>query len=104
MSPISRSPNGSIARALQGPGQDDFLTTGAEAIENAVKIARAATKRSGVIAFSGAFHGRTFMTIAMTGKVVPYKKSFGPFPGEIYHVPYPQPFPRRRVGGFPQRH
>lgn len=66
-----------------------FFTTGAEAVENAVKIARAATGRTGVIAFSGAFHGRTFMGLALTGKVAPYKLGFGPFPGEIYHAPFP---------------
>lgn len=66
-----------------------FLTTGAEAVENAVKIARAATGRSAIISFSGAFHGRTMMTMALTGKVVPYKVGFGPFPGDIYHAPFP---------------
>jgi 4-aminobutyrate aminotransferase len=66
-----------------------FFTTGAEAVENAIKIARAHTGRSGVIAFSGGFHGRTFMGMALTGKVVPYKVGFGPFPGETYHVPFP---------------
>jgi len=66
-----------------------FVTTGAEAAENAVKIARAATGRSAVIAFTGAFHGRTFMGMALTGKVVPYKKGFGAMPGDVYHVPYP---------------
>jgi 4-aminobutyrate aminotransferase len=66
-----------------------FFTTGAEAVENAVKIARAHTGRSGVVAFSGAFHGRTMMGMALTGKVVPYKQGFGPFPGEVYHVPFP---------------
>ncbi|WP_449413704.1 4-aminobutyrate--2-oxoglutarate transaminase [Pandoraea soli] len=66
-----------------------FFTTGAEAVENAIKIARAATGRTGVIAFGGAFHGRTMMTMALTGKVMPYKKGFGPFPGEVYHVPFP---------------
>ncbi len=66
-----------------------FFTTGAEAVENAVKIARAATGRTGVIAFSGAFHGRTFMGLALTGKVSPYKLGFGPFPGDIYHAPFP---------------
>jgi 4-aminobutyrate aminotransferase / (S)-3-amino-2-methylpropionate transaminase / 5-aminovalerate transaminase len=73
----------------RGPNKTIFLTTGAEAIENAVKIARAATKRPAVIAFTGGFHGRTIMTLALTGKVDPYKKGFGPFPGEVYHVPYP---------------
>lgn len=66
-----------------------FFTSGAEAVENAIKIARSATKRPGVIAFSGAFHGRTSMGMALTGKVDPYKIGFGPFPGEIYHAPFP---------------
>jgi 4-aminobutyrate aminotransferase/(S)-3-amino-2-methylpropionate transaminase len=66
-----------------------FLTTGAEAVENAVKIARRHTGRSGVIAFSGAFHGRTMLGMALTGKVVPYKVGFGPFPAEVYHAPFP---------------
>jgi len=68
-----------------------FFTTGAEAVENAIKIARSATRRPGVIALSGGFHGRTFMGMALTGKVVPYKTGFGPFPGGIYHVPMPIP-------------
>lgn len=76
----------------RGPNKTIFLTTGAEAIENAVKIARAATKRPAIISFAGAFHGRTLMTLALTGKVDPYKKGFGPFPGDIYHVPYPDRF------------
>lgn len=66
-----------------------FFSTGAEAVENAIKIARAATRRSGVIAFSGGFHGRTMMGMALTGKVAPYKVGFGPFPAEIYHAPFP---------------
>ncbi len=66
-----------------------FVTTGAEAVENAVKMARAYTGRPGVIAFSGGFHGRTNMCMGLTGKVAPYKAGFGPFPGEIYHVPFP---------------
>ncbi|MBX4959113.1 4-aminobutyrate--2-oxoglutarate transaminase [Rhizobium lentis] len=66
-----------------------FVTTGAEAVENAVKIARAATGRSAVIAFGGGFHGRTFMGMALTGKVVPYKVGFGAMPGDVFHVPYP---------------
>jgi 4-aminobutyrate aminotransferase/4-aminobutyrate aminotransferase/(S)-3-amino-2-methylpropionate transaminase len=73
------------------PKKTFFMNTGAEAIENAVKVARAYTGRSGVIAFNGAFHGRTMMTLALTGKVDPYKKGFGPFPGEVYHAPYPDP-------------
>jgi len=68
-----------------------FFSTGAEAVENAIKIARAATGRSGVIAFGGGFHGRTMMGMALTGKVVPYKVGFGPFPGEIFHAPFPNP-------------
>ncbi|MDK4731947.1 4-aminobutyrate--2-oxoglutarate transaminase [Rhizobium sp. CNPSo 3490] len=66
-----------------------FVTTGAEAVENAVKIARAATGRSAVIAFSGGFHGRTFMGMALTGKVVPYKVGFGAMSGDVFHVPFP---------------
>ena len=66
-----------------------FFSTGAEAIENAIKIARSYTKRSGVIAFSGAFHGRSLFAVSLTGKVQPYKAGFGPFPPEIYHAPFP---------------
>ena len=73
-----------------------FLTTGAEAVENAVKIARVATGRTGIVAFNGAFHGRTMMGMALTGKVVPYKKGFGPFPAEVYHAPFPKPYLRDR--------
>jgi len=71
------------------PKKTMFATTGAEAVENSVKIARAFTGRRGVIAFNGAFHGRTMMAMGLTGKVTPYKNLFGPFPGDIYHVPYP---------------
>ncbi|WP_042879360.1 4-aminobutyrate--2-oxoglutarate transaminase [Cupriavidus necator] len=77
----------------RAPGQwakkTAFFTTGAEAVENAIKIARAATGRPGVVAFSGGFHGRTMMGMALTGKVVPYKVGFGPFPAEVFHAPYP---------------
>ncbi len=66
-----------------------FVTTGAEAVENAIKIARAHTGRPGVIAFAGGFHGRTNLCMGLTGKVVPYKAGFGPFPGDIFHVPFP---------------
>jgi 4-aminobutyrate aminotransferase/4-aminobutyrate aminotransferase/(S)-3-amino-2-methylpropionate transaminase len=69
-----------------------FLNSGAEAVENSIKIARYYTKRSAVIAFSGGFHGRTLMTMALTGKVMPYKRGFGPFPAEIYHAEFPQPY------------
>jgi 4-aminobutyrate aminotransferase/(S)-3-amino-2-methylpropionate transaminase len=71
------------------PKKTIFLTTGAEAVENAIKISRAYTKRSAVIAFSGAFHGRTLYASGLTGKVFPYKAGFGPMPGEIYHLPFP---------------
>ena len=71
------------------PKRTLFLSTGAEAVENAIKIARAHTKRSGVIAFGGAFHGRSLFAVALTGKVQPYKAGFGPFPPEIYHAPFP---------------
>ena len=68
-----------------------FFSSGAEAVENAIKIARAATGRAGVIAFSGGFHGRTMLGMALTGKIAPYKLSFGPFPAEVYHAPFPCP-------------
>lgn len=68
-----------------------LFNSGAEAVENAVKIARAYTGRSAVIAFDGAFHGRTMMAMGLTGKVVPYKAGFGPFPGDIYRAPFPNP-------------
>lgn len=68
-----------------------FFSTGAEAVENAVKIARAATGRAGVVAFDAAFHGRTLLGLALTGKVNPYKSGFGPFPGEVWHAPFPNP-------------
>jgi 4-aminobutyrate aminotransferase len=75
------------------PGDFDkrtlFVTTGAEAVENAVKIARFSTGRPAVIAFGGAFHGRTFMGMALTGKVQPYKAGFGPMLPDVYHVPFP---------------
>ena len=66
-----------------------FVTTGAEAVENCVKIARAHTGRRGIIAFHGGFHGRTNMTMGLTGKMTPYKNLFGPFPNDIYHIPFP---------------
>ncbi len=75
------------------PGNSDkkaiFVSTGAEAVENCVKIARAYTGRRGVIAFNGAFHGRTNLTMALTGKITPYKNLFGPFPADIFHAPFP---------------
>ena len=74
---------------FDGPAKTILFTTGAEAVENAIKIARAATGRPGVIAFTGGFHGRTLLTMGLTGKVLPYKKGFGPFPSDLYHVPFP---------------
>jgi 4-aminobutyrate aminotransferase/(S)-3-amino-2-methylpropionate transaminase len=75
------------------PGESEkkaiFLSSGAEAVENCIKIARAYTGRRGVIAFNGGFHGRTNLTMALTGKITPYKYLFGPFPGDIFHVPFP---------------
>jgi 4-aminobutyrate aminotransferase/(S)-3-amino-2-methylpropionate transaminase len=71
------------------PKKSFFMTTGAEAVENAIKVARAYTKRQAVIAFGGGFHGRTMMGMALTGKVAPYKIGFGPFPAEVYHAKYP---------------
>ncbi|XWJ92753.1 4-aminobutyrate--2-oxoglutarate transaminase [Phytobacter ursingii] len=76
---------------VDGPAKTAFFSTGAEALENAVKIARAYTKRPGVITFGGGFHGRTYMTMALTGKVAPYKIGFGPFPGSIFHAQFPNP-------------
>ncbi len=80
-----------LNRAVPGdfPKKTIFATTGAEAVENAVKIARAATGRSAVIAFTGGFHGRTFMGMALTGKVAPYKVGFGQMVGDVFHVPFP---------------
>jgi len=71
------------------PKKTLFLSTGAEAVENAVKIARAHTGRPGVIAFTGGYHGRTVLTLGLTGKVAPYKVGFGPFPGEVFHALFP---------------
>jgi 4-aminobutyrate aminotransferase/(S)-3-amino-2-methylpropionate transaminase len=73
----------------KGPNKTLLMSTGAEAIENAVKIARVATGRPAVIAFSGGFHGRTMMALALTGKIDPYKAGFGPYPAEVYHAPFP---------------
>ena len=70
------------------PKKTLFVNSGAEAVENAVKIARAHTGRSGIIAFEDAFHGRTMMTLALTSKTHPYKAGFAPFPGDVYRIPY----------------
>jgi 4-aminobutyrate aminotransferase / (S)-3-amino-2-methylpropionate transaminase / 5-aminovalerate transaminase len=76
-----------------------FLNSGAEAVENAVKIARYATGRQAVIVFDNAFHGRTLMTMSMTSKVKPYKFGFGPYAPEVYRAPFPYPY---RMGMTPQ--
>ena len=74
------------------PFKSVFFTSGAEAVENAVKIARAHTNRPGVIAFRGAFHGRTLLGVSLTGMSQPYKQNFGPFASDIFHVPYPNSY------------
>ena len=74
------------------PKKTILVTTGAEAVENCIKIARSYTGRTGIIAFNGSFHGRTNLAMGLTGRVAPYKTGFGPFPGEIYHVPYPNTY------------
>lgn len=73
------------------PKKTLMVTTGAEAVENCIKIARAHTRRRGVIAFNGGYHGRTMMTMSLTGKITPYKNLFGPFPSEVFHAPFPIP-------------
>jgi 4-aminobutyrate aminotransferase/(S)-3-amino-2-methylpropionate transaminase len=84
-----------LAERLNALAPGDFakktllVTTGAEALENAVKIARAATGRAGIITFDRGYHGRTYLALAMTGKTTPYKQNFGPFPGDVYRAPYP---------------
>jgi 4-aminobutyrate aminotransferase / (S)-3-amino-2-methylpropionate transaminase / 5-aminovalerate transaminase len=74
------------------PHKSIFLTTGAEAVENAVKIARGYTNRFAVIAFRGGFHGRTLLGVSLTGMIQPYKQNFGPFASEVYHAPYPDAY------------
>ena len=76
---------------VRGPAKSILFTTGSEAVENAVKIARAATGRPAIIAFGGAFHGRTLFALALTGKAIPYKQGIGPIPGDVYRVPFPIP-------------
>jgi 4-aminobutyrate aminotransferase len=77
---------------VSGPAKTMLVSTGAEAVENAVKVARAFTGRAGIVSFSGGFHGRTHMGMALTGKVVPYKKGFGPFPADVYNVAFPNTY------------
>ncbi len=74
---------------IRGEAKTILFSTGAEAVENAVKIARKATGRAAVVAFSGGFHGRSFMAMALTGKTAPYKRGFGPMPAGVFHVPFP---------------
>lgn len=74
---------------ISGDKKAFFLTTGAEAVENAVKISRAKTGRPGIISFVGGWHGRTLMCMSLTGKVLPYKKNFGPMPGPVFHALFP---------------
>jgi 4-aminobutyrate aminotransferase len=77
---------------VPGPAKTMLVSTGAEAVENAVKVARAFTGRPGIVSFSGGFHGRTHLGMALTGKVVPYKKGFGPFPADVYNVAFPNTY------------
>jgi 4-aminobutyrate aminotransferase len=78
-----------VIAPVSAPAKTMLISTGAEAVENAVKVARAYTGRPGIVSFSGGFHGRTLMGMALTGKVVPYKKGFGPFPADVYNVAFP---------------
>jgi len=77
---------------VRGHAKVMLANSGAEALENAVKVARAATGRSNVICFDGGYHGRTFYTMAMNGKVAPYQTDFGPMPGTVFRAPYPVPY------------
>ena len=92
---LAYEPYVALAERLNAMAPGDFakktllLSSGAEALENAVKIARAYTGRPGIVAFGGGYHGRTLMTLGLTGKVAPYKLGFGPFPGSVFHAQYP---------------
>jgi 4-aminobutyrate aminotransferase / (S)-3-amino-2-methylpropionate transaminase / 5-aminovalerate transaminase len=77
---------------VRGNAKAMLVNSGAEALENAVKIARASTGRDAIITFDGSFHGRTFMTLAMTGKVLPYKNDFGAMPADVFRAPFPLPY------------
>src|SRR3954454_11883156 len=77
---------------FRGPAKAAFFNAGTEAVENAVKFARAHTRRPAVIAFEGAFHGRTLMSLTLTSKTHPYKAGFGPFAPEVYRVPFPNEY------------
>ena len=76
---------------IEGSAKTLLVSTGAEALENVVKIARVATGRRAVISFVGGFHGRSLLALSLTGKVLPYKHKFGPLPGEVFHAPFPNP-------------
>jgi 4-aminobutyrate aminotransferase / (S)-3-amino-2-methylpropionate transaminase / 5-aminovalerate transaminase len=88
---------------IEGQKQVAFFNSGAEAVENAVKIAKKYTKRQGVISFTRGYHGRTLMTMTMTSKVKPYKFEFGPFASEVYKAPFPYPY-RRPEGTTEEQH
>src|SRR6201987_1926667 len=85
---------------ITGPKKAAFFNSGAEAVENAVKIAKLATGRSAVVAYEGAFHGRTLMAMSLTSKQRPYKYGFGPFAPEVYRVAFPYAY-RWPSGGDP---
>ncbi len=84
-----------------GPATSIFFNSGAEAVENAIKIARAYTKRKGILAFERAFHGRTLMAMTLTSKVHPYKAGMGPYAPEVYRAPYPYPYRCEFANGEP---
>ena len=92
---LTYEPYVELAEKLNALAPGDFakktllLSSGAEALENAVKIARSYTKRPGIVTFTGGYHGRTMMTLGLTGKVAPYKLGFGPFPGSVFHALFP---------------
>ena len=92
---LTYEPYVELAEKLNALAPGDFakktllLSSGAEALENAVKIARSYTKRPGIVTFTGGYHGRTMMTLGLTGKVAPYKLGFGPFPGSVFHAQFP---------------
>src|SRR5215216_5834867 len=77
---------------FSGPAKAAFFNAGTEAIENSIKFARSYTKRSGVVVFEGAFHGRTMLSMTMTSKTHPYKAGLGPFAPEVYRVPFPHEY------------
>src|SRR5207248_8394380 len=77
---------------IGGPTKAAFFNTGTEAVENAVKFARAFTGRTAVLGFEGAFHGRTYLSLALTSKTHPYKQGLGPFAPEVYRLPFAQDY------------